>query len=76
MVRQHGDTLDMDVLNSMDVLHRNIQEALRMEPPLVGRPPPAHPQCSCHQGAERASAWWTVLSRSQPAPLLSSMLAC
>ncbi|KAL4429571.1 hypothetical protein ABPG77_008620 [Micractinium sp. CCAP 211/92] len=35
VMRQHGDTLDMDVLNSMDVLHRNIQEALRMEPPLV-----------------------------------------
>ncbi len=36
VMRQHGDTLDMDVLNSMHVLHRNIQEALRMEPPLVG----------------------------------------
>lgn len=31
----HGDHIDMDVLNSMDTLHFNIQEALRMNPPLV-----------------------------------------
>ena len=32
---QHGQNLDMDILSSMDVLHRNITEALRMNPPLV-----------------------------------------
>ena len=31
----HGDTLDLDVLVGLDVLHRNIQEALRMNPPLI-----------------------------------------
>lgn len=32
---QHGSNLDFEVLNGMDVLHRNIMEALRMNPPLV-----------------------------------------
>jgi hypothetical protein len=32
---EHGDKLDMDVLNCMDTLHLNIQEALRMNPPLI-----------------------------------------
>ncbi|KAL4854977.1 Obtusifoliol 14-alpha demethylase [Chlorella vulgaris] len=31
----HGDALDMDVLNGMNTLHLNIQEALRMNPPLI-----------------------------------------
>lgn len=31
----HGDVLDMDVLNGMNTLHLNIQEALRMNPPLI-----------------------------------------
>jgi hypothetical protein len=35
VMSQHGDALDMDVLNSMDTLHLNIQEALRMNPPLL-----------------------------------------
>lgn len=35
VVREHGDKLDMDVLNGMDTLHLNIQEALRMNPPLI-----------------------------------------
>jgi sterol 14alpha-demethylase len=34
MLAQHGDTIDFDVLNSMDVLHRSIHEALRLGPPL------------------------------------------
>ena len=35
MVAAHGGAIDMDILNSMDQLHLNIQEALRMNPPLV-----------------------------------------
>jgi sterol 14-demethylase len=35
VMREHGDKLDMEVLNSMDTLHLNIQEALRMNPPLL-----------------------------------------
>ena len=35
VVRDVGETLDMEVLNSMDALHLNIQEALRMNPPLI-----------------------------------------
>ena len=30
-----GPGLDFDTLNSLDVLHRNIQEALRLQPPLI-----------------------------------------
>ena len=32
---KHGDTLDAAVLNSLDKLHLNIQEAIRMHPPLI-----------------------------------------
>ncbi|KAJ9518461.1 hypothetical protein QJQ45_018487, partial [Haematococcus lacustris] len=35
VMRQHGSTLDFDILSGMDVLHRNITEALRMHPPLI-----------------------------------------
>lgn len=35
MLAKHGDALDFDILNSMDVLHRNIHEALRLGPPLI-----------------------------------------
>lgn len=35
VVKAHGDHVDMEVLNSMDQLHLNIQEALRMNPPLI-----------------------------------------
>jgi sterol 14-demethylase len=34
-IAQHGEALSMEVLNTMDVLHRNIQEALRLGPPLI-----------------------------------------
>jgi len=34
-MRKHGSELDMDVLGEMDVLHRNITEALRIHPPLL-----------------------------------------
>ncbi|GMH35789.1 hypothetical protein BSKO_03657 [Bryopsis sp. KO-2023] len=35
IVKEHGDNLDVDVLNDMPVLHSCIKEALRMNPPLV-----------------------------------------
>ncbi len=35
VVAARGEALDMETLNSMDVLHRNIQEALRLGPPLI-----------------------------------------
>jgi sterol 14alpha-demethylase len=35
VMAEHGNDLSMDVLNSMDYLHRCIMEALRMNPPLV-----------------------------------------
>lgn len=35
MMAKHGDRLDYDVLQEMDVLHRAIKEALRMHPPLI-----------------------------------------
>jgi sterol 14-demethylase len=35
ILQQHGGKLDMEILSSMDVLHRNITEALRMYPPLI-----------------------------------------
>lgn len=35
VVKAHGDDLSMDVLNSMDYLHRSITEALRLNPPLI-----------------------------------------
>ncbi|PSC68351.1 sterol 14 desaturase [Micractinium conductrix] len=35
VMREHGDKIDMDVLNSMNQLHLNIREALRMNPPLI-----------------------------------------
>lgn len=34
IMAKHGDDIDFDVLNSMDVLHRSIHEALRLGPPL------------------------------------------
>lgn len=35
IMARHGDRLDFDVLGEMDVLHGCIQEALRLQPPLV-----------------------------------------
>lgn len=35
VLRQHGTELNQEVLNTMDVLHRNITEALRINPPLI-----------------------------------------
>lgn len=36
VMKEHGDALDFDILNSsMDTLHRNIHEALRLGPPLI-----------------------------------------
>jgi len=35
ILRQHGNDLTMDVLSEMEVLHRNISEALRIHPPLL-----------------------------------------
>jgi sterol 14alpha-demethylase len=34
-VAQYGASLDAAVLNTMDTLHRNIQEAIRLHPPLI-----------------------------------------
>eukprot|EP00798_Chlamydomonas_sp_ICE-L_P003621 gene3621-13706_t len=34
-MKEHGDALDFDILQGMDVMHRNITEALRMHPPLI-----------------------------------------
>ncbi|GAB4822084.1 hypothetical protein N2152v2_009130 [Parachlorella kessleri] len=35
IMKQHGGEINMDILNQMEVLHLNIQEALRMDPPLI-----------------------------------------
>ncbi len=35
VVAKHGDAVDFDALGELDVLHRNITEALRMHPPLI-----------------------------------------
>lgn len=35
VISKHGRDLSMDILGEMDVLHLNIQEALRMHPPLL-----------------------------------------
>lgn len=35
IMAEHGDELSFDVLSKMDVLQRNITEALRMNPPLI-----------------------------------------
>lgn len=35
ILAKHGSELNMDVLNEMEVLQRNIQEALRLFPPLI-----------------------------------------
>lgn len=35
VVSKHGDRLDMEVLGEMEVLQRNISEALRLFPPLI-----------------------------------------
>ncbi len=35
MMGECGDELSFDTLSKMDVLHRNIQEALRIHPPLI-----------------------------------------
>lgn len=35
MMKKHGEKLDFDILTSMDVLHWNIHEALRLGPPLI-----------------------------------------
>ena len=35
MMAKHGDALDFDILSSMDTLHWNIHEALRLGPPLI-----------------------------------------
>lgn len=34
-MKQHGDDLNFDILSEMEVLQRNIKEALRMNPPLI-----------------------------------------
>lgn len=35
VIKQHGDKLDYDIVNSMDHLHRCMKEALRLHPPLI-----------------------------------------
>lgn len=35
MIAEHGEDLTFDVLNELDALHDCIQEALRLQPPLV-----------------------------------------
>lgn len=35
VMAKHGDRLDMEVLGEMEVLQRNISEALRLFPPLI-----------------------------------------
>lgn len=35
VLTKHGSTINMDVLGEMETLHLNIQEALRMHPPLL-----------------------------------------
>lgn len=35
IMKEHGNELNFDILQGMDVLHRNITEALRMHPPLI-----------------------------------------
>ena len=35
ILAEHGSELSMEVLNEMEVLQRNIQEALRLFPPLI-----------------------------------------
>ena len=35
VLREQGSEINQDVLNTMDVLHRNITEALRINPPLI-----------------------------------------
>ena len=35
LLKQHGDHIDVDVLNEMDVLHSNMTEVLRLFPPLI-----------------------------------------
>lgn len=35
MLSKHGKDLNMDILSEMETLHLNIQEALRMHPPLL-----------------------------------------
>lgn len=35
IMKQHGSELTMDILGEMEVLHLNIQEALRIHPPLL-----------------------------------------
>ncbi len=35
VIAQHGRTISLEALNDMPVLHRNIQEAIRLHPPLI-----------------------------------------
>lgn len=35
IMQKHGDELNMDVLSEMEELHVNIQEAVRLFPPLI-----------------------------------------
>ena len=35
MIARHGRTISFEALNDMPVLHRNIQEAIRLHPPLI-----------------------------------------
>ena len=35
IMKKHGDTIDFDILASMDELHFAVKEALRMHPPLI-----------------------------------------
>lgn len=35
VLHEQGSEINQEILNSMDVLHRNITEALRINPPLI-----------------------------------------
>ena len=35
LIRRHGTGITLEVLNEMEVLHRNVQEAVRLHPPLI-----------------------------------------
>ena len=35
LIKEFGTVIDFDLLQNMDVLHRNITEAIRIHPPLV-----------------------------------------
>lgn len=35
VIAKHGRTISFEALNDMPILHRNIQEAIRLHPPLI-----------------------------------------